>query len=288
MSDVEQMQIIPPDPTMLQMEESLKGVMREITGINEELLGSAIDDKAGILSMLRQGAGLTTLQNLFDQFDESQRLCGNIIIEMIQKNWSYNKVKQVIGEEPTPEFDNKAFFKYGCKVVPASLTESQQQLEFGQLLHLYELSGSNNPVILNRAIKLSTIQEKDELLEEMAQYEQAQQQKEEEMKQMQMQQVQVEMETKLAYAQSQKGLAAERVAKIQTDRAVAEDKLSRAEQEDTASLLNLVKTLKELQSIDTQNLLAKISTLHSINEIEFDKKQEIREEDAARGQPATI
>lgn len=288
MSDVEQMQIIPPNPTMIQMEESLKGVMREITGINEELLGSAVDDKAGILSMLRQGAGLTTLQNLFDQFDESQRLCGNIIIEMIQKNWSYNKVKQVIGEEPTQEFDNKVFFKYGCKVVPASLTESQQQLEFGQLLHLYELSGSNNPVILNRAIKLSTIQEKDELLEEMAQYEQAQQQKEEEMKQVQMQQVQVEMETKLAYAQSQKGLAAERVAKIQTDRAVAEDKLSRAEQEDTASLLNLVKTLKELQSIDTQNLQAKISTLHSINEIEFDKKQEIREEDAARGQPATI
>ncbi len=37
--------------------------------------------------------------------------------EMIQKGWTYNKVKQVIGEEPTPEFDNKAFFKYGAKVV---------------------------------------------------------------------------------------------------------------------------------------------------------------------------
>lgn len=288
MSDVEPMPIIPPAPTMIQMEESLKDVMRQISGVNEELLGSAVDDKAGILSMLRQGAGLTTLQRLFDQFDESQRLCGDIILEMIQKNWSYNKVKQVIGEEPSQEFDNKAFFKYGTKVVQGVLTESQHQLEFQQLLHLYELSGAQNPVILNRAIEVSTIQEKDKLLQKMAEYQQAQQQQEQEMKQVQMQQIQVEMETKLAYAQSQKGLAAERVAKIQTDRAVAEDKLSRAEQEDTASLLNLVKTIKELQSIDTQNLMSKIATLHSINEIEFDKKQEIREEDAARGQPLTI
>lgn len=287
MSDVEPMPIIPPAPTMIQMEESLKDVMRQISGVNEELLGSAVDDKSGILSMLRQGAGLTTLQRLFDQFDESQKLCGDIILEMVQKNWSYNKVKQVIGEEPTPEFDNKAFFKYGAKVVQGVLTESQHQLEFQQLLHLYELSGASNPVILNRAIEVSTIQEKDELLKKMAEFQEAQQKQEEEMKQVQMQQIQVEMETKLAYAHSQHGLAAERVARIQTDRAVAEDKLSRAEQEDTASLLNLVKTIKELQGIDTQNLMAKIATLHSINDIEFDKKKEMREEDAMQVQPPT-
>ncbi len=288
MSDVEPMPIIPPSPTMIQMEELLKGVMPQISGVNEELLGSAVDDKAGILSMLRQGAGLTTLQRLFDQFDESQRLCGDIILRMIQKNWSYNKVQQVIGEEPTQEFDNKAFFKYGCKVVQGVLTESQHQLEFQQLLHLYELSGSQNPVILNRAIKVSTIQEKDELMKEMAEHEQQQQQQAQQMQEMQMQQLKVDMETKLSYARSQDGLAAERVARIQTDRAVAEDKLSRAEQEDTASLLNLVKTIKELQNIDTTNLMSKIETLHRINALEFDKKQEIREEDMARGQPQTI
>ena len=286
MSDVEQMQIIPPSPTMIQMEDSLKDVMRQISGVNEELLGSADDDKAGILSMLRQGAGLTTLQRLFDQFDESQRLCGDIIIEMIQKNWSFNKVKQVIGEEPAPEFDDKAFFKYGTKVVQGVLTESQHQLEFQQLLHLYELSGANNPAILNRAIEVSTIQEKDKLLENMAEAAQQAQQKEEQMQQMQMQQLQVDMETKMSYARSQDGLAMERVAKIQTDKAVAEDKLSRAEQEDTASLLNLVKTIKELQSIDTTNMMSKISMLHSINDLEFDKKREMREE-SVEPQPQT-
>ena len=33
----------------------------KISGVNEELLGSATDDKEGILSMLRQVAGLTNL-----------------------------------------------------------------------------------------------------------------------------------------------------------------------------------------------------------------------------------
>lgn len=288
MSDIEQMQIIPPSPTMIQMEDMLKNVMREISGVNEELMGSAVDDKAGILSMLRQGAGLTTLQKLFDQFDESQRLCGDIILEMIQKNWSYNKVKQVIGEEPTPEFDDKAFFKYGTKVVQGVLTETQHQLEFQQLLYLYELTGSSNPVLLKRAMEVSTLQEKDKLLEEMDQYDKAQQEQQQQMQQMQMQQMQVENETKLAYAQSQKGLAAERVAKIQTDRAVAEDKLSRAEAEDAKSILDLVRTLKELQAVDTNMILSKVDLLKRINDIEFDKKEEIREEDLSRGQIPTF
>jgi len=288
MSDVEQMQIIPPAPTMIQMEDMLKDVMRQISGVNEELLGSAVDDKAGILSMLRQGAGLTTLQRLFDQFDESQRLVGDIMVEMIQKNWTYSKIKSVTGEEPSQEFDNKAFYKYGAKVVQGVLTESQQQLEFQQLLYLYELTGGNNPVILNRALQVSTIQEKDKLMEEIKQHQQAESEQNQKMAELQMQQLQVDNETKLAYAESQKGLAAERVAKIQTDRAVAEDKLSRAEGEDMKALLDLVKTLKELQTIDSNTIMQKVNILKSINDLEFDKKEEIREEDAARGQEPTF
>ncbi len=275
MSDVEQMQIIPPAPTMIQMEDQLKDVMRQISGVNEELLGSAVDDKAGILSMLRQGAGLTTLQRLFDQFDESQRLCGDIIIEMIQKNWTFNKIKQVIGEEPTPEFDDKAFFKYGAKVVQGVLTETQQQLELGQLLHLREILGdATPPPVIQRIIDAMYIQNKEELKEAIQQFQKAKAEQEQKMQELQMQQLQVENETKLAYARSQDGLAAERVAKIQTDKAVAEDKLRRAEHEDTESLLALVKTLKELQTMDVSNLKSKIDMLSAINSLTFEQKME--------------
>lgn len=279
MSDVEPMPIVPPSPTMIQMEEMLQDVMNRISGVNETLLGTDISDKAGIISMLRNSAGITTLTRLFDQFDEAQRLCGEIIIEMIQKNWTYGKVRQVIGEEPTAEFDNKAFLKYGCKIIQGALTESQQQLELGQLLHLNEIlaAGGSQPVV-RRIINAMTIQNKDELLEEMEAENKAQQEQQEKMSQLEMQKLQIENETKLAYARSQDGLAMERVAKIQTDRAVAEDKLKRAHQEDTAGLLNLIKAAKELQGMDLTNLLSKLDILHSVNNLDFEGPSALKNE----------
>lgn len=273
MTDVEQMQIVPPAPGMLQMEEMLAGIIPKISGINEELMGSAVDDKAGILSMLRQGAGLTTLQRLFDQFDESQRLCGDIIIEMIQKNWTYNKVQQVIGEEPTEEFDDKAFFKYGAKVIPGVLTETQHQLELGQLLHLKEIMGdATPPPVIQRIIDAMYITDKDELKEDIQQFQQAQAEQEQKMQELQMKQLEVETETKLSYSYGQRKLGDERQAKIKVDAAVAEDKLRRAQTEDVEGLLALVKTIKELQSMDTTNLASKIDALNQINAMTFEDK----------------
>jgi len=262
MDDVQPMQIIPPSPVMLQMEDMLKAVFREISGVNEELMGSAVDDKAGVLSMLRQGAGLTTLQKYFDQMDESQRECGDLIIEMIQYFWTYGKIKQVIGEEPTPEFDDKAFFKYGAKVVQGVLTDTQQQLELAQLFELQARFGEIFPQ--DEIIEAMTIQNKDRIIEKMAKAQQAQQQQQQKMAEMQMQQMQIDNETKLSYAQSQKSLANEREAKIQTDMAIAQDKLKRAHTEDTASLLNVLKALKELDGMDLDHLQQKLEMLQML------------------------
>ena len=68
----------------------------------------------------------------------------------------------------------------------------------------------------------------------------------------------------MSYARSQEGLAAERVAKIQTDQAVAQDKLKRAYQEDTHALLNLVKVAKELKNLDIDKLSKQIEVLKLI------------------------
>jgi len=259
MSDVEPMQIIPPSPVMLQMEEMLKTVMREITGVNEELLGAAVDDKAGVLAMLRQGAGLTTLQKYFDQFDESMREVGEIIICMIQKLWSYGKVKSVIGEEPTAEFDNKAFFRYGVKVVQGVLTETQQQLELAQIFELQQRFPDLIPP--EEVVERMTIQNKDSIIEKIEANKKQMQEQQQQMQQMQMQQMQVENETKLAYARSQDGLSQERIARIKTDVAIAEDKLKRAHTEDTSALLNMVRAIKELQGMDLTHLQQQIEIL---------------------------
>ena len=85
------------------MEDMLKGIFYNIAGIDPRAMGMEVDDKAGIISMMRQAATARNLQRLFDQADESQRLCGDIEIEYMQKNWTYGKVKQIVsGTTPAP------------------------------------------------------------------------------------------------------------------------------------------------------------------------------------------
>lgn len=265
-SAIQPMQIIPPSPTMLQMEEMLMNMVHRIIGVDPSAMGIDVNDKAGIISMMRSAATARNLQKLFDNLDFAQQLCGEIIIQMIQKNYTYNKVKMIIGEDPTPEFDNKLFFQYGCKVVQANLTETQQQLELAQLLQLQQMYPDMD--LKQEVIDAMQIQNKDKLKEKMMMQSQAAQQQQQQMAQLQMQQLQVDNETKIAYAQSQKGLAAERLAKIESDKAVNYEKIKRSQEEETSALLNLIKAIKELEMMDTEDLANKIQTLHKIKELE--------------------
>jgi hypothetical protein len=261
---VEKLHIDPPAPTLLQMEEMLKDVMMNISGVTPEMMGQEIDDKAGIITMIRQSASITRLQPLFDQFDEFQRLDGDLTIEMIQKNWTYGKVKQVIGEDPTPEFDEKLFYKYGCKVATGVLTESQQQLEAQQLIYAKEVL--QMPISGKRILSKMVIQDKEEIIAEVEAAEQAQQQQAQQMAQLQMQQLQVDNQTKLSYANSQNSLAEERKAKIITDIAIGEDKLKRAHQEDTHALLNVLKAIKELKGMDLEHLGQQVALINQLEQ----------------------
>lgn len=262
MDDVQPMPIIPPAPTMIQMEEMLSNVMNQISGVNETMIGTNVDDKAGIITMMRTSAGITTLTRLFDQFDESQTRCGEIILQMIQKQWTYGKVRQVIGEEPTAEFDNKAFLKYGCKVSQGVLTESQQQLQLQTMLYLKEKQLVDfSP---REILEATNIPNKEKFIQRMEAQEQAANEQQQQMSQLQMQQLQVDNETKLAYAESQKGLAQERIAKIQLDQALNAERINRAEEDKTSASLNVIKALKELQGMDLSMLQQGLEILNTI------------------------
>ena len=113
--------------------------------------------------MLRQGAGLTTLQTLFDQLDRSQKLLGRVILEVIQNNFTPGKVKRIIEEEPTPEFYNKTFGKYDAVIEEGFNTSTQRQMNFAQLLQLRELG---IPIPNESLLDAATIQNKTKLIEQ--------------------------------------------------------------------------------------------------------------------------
>ena len=174
MTDVEKIQPAQVPPSMIQLSELLAREVQEISGVNEELLGSANDDKAGILSMLRQGAGLTTLQRLFDQLDAAQKRLGSLMMQVIATNFTPGKIQRIIEQDPSPQFYNKAFGKYDAVVEEGFNTATQRQMQFAQLLQLRELGV---PIPDDILVDTATLQNKNQLKEAIAgiQQQQAQQ-----------------------------------------------------------------------------------------------------------------
>lgn len=251
MSDVEQ--IMPPQvpPSMIEISKIMGQEIQEISGVNEELLGSATDDKAGILSMLRQGSGLSTLQGLFDNLDRSQKLLGGLMIDLIQANFTPGKVKRIVEEEPTAQFYNKSFGKYDAAIEDGLNTSTQRQMQFGQLLYLKE---AGVPITTQDLLEASTLQNKDEIVKRAVEQEQQQ-------AQMQQQQAQIEMQEQMARinlanarSQADEGLSQERATRSVSNIALAQERRMESVKDLEQAKLNKAKTLLELEELDINHL----------------------------------
>lgn len=224
-----------------------------VIGLSQENLGKVVeDDSSGYQSALRTAAGLTAQQPLFDRLDLSQNMLGNIVLKLIQANWTPGKVRRLLeGEEPSPQFYDKAFGKYHCAVELGFNTETQQQLEFAQLL---ELRKAGIMVTDARMIQKATLQGKDEIIQEMEQQAQQQQQAEQRRSEIEMQEIQSRAQLSQARSMADMGLYAERTSRVEDNQSLAEERRARAVQDENAALLNFVKAAKELEGLDISHI----------------------------------
>jgi hypothetical protein len=260
--------ITPPDipQSMIQLSMSLAEDITKISGVNEELLGAATDDKAGILSMLRQGAGLTTLQTLFDKLDYSQRLLGKIRMDAVRKNFSPGKVRNIIGREPEERFYTSNVSKYDIAVEEGVYSTTQRQMELQQLLHFRTELGMQIPD--ESILRASVIQNKDKLIDDLNKASQQQAQAQQQASEVQMQQMQSEVMSAYAKTKSDLALSKERMANA-TAKMVSIDQIEAdAEQSRTQAELDLIKQIIELEDMDLQgirNALELAETIKSLH-----------------------
>jgi hypothetical protein len=252
MTDVQQIQAPQVPPSMMQLSESLANELQQISGVSEELLGSATDDKAGVLSMLRQGAGLTTLQGLFDKLDRSQKLLGKILLDVIQNNYAPGKISMILeGAQPSQQFYNKAFGRYDASVEEGLNTTNQKQMQLLQLLQLKEVGVPIPDEIL---LEACTVQNKKQLIEQIdnarKQAEQAQQQQ----MQAEVQESQARTELAKARAMADEGLGMERLSRIQENKALAVERVAEAARNESAATLDMIKAIKEIEGIDFSHI----------------------------------
>lgn len=247
-NEIQRIEPVAIPQSLLELSASLSADITKISGVNEELLGSATDDKSGILSMLRQGAGLTTLQTIFDKLDYSQRLYGKIRLQAIRKNFSKGKIRNILGHDADARFFTSHSQKYGITVEEGNYSANQRQMELQQLLHFKQLNmGIADKSILRAAFitnKRQVIADMEEQNQQQAQQAQAQAQQQQQLDQSKVIQA-------MAKAELDKAKIAETYAKIDEIEAGAEHKR-------TAADLDIVRQMVELEDMDLANFRANL------------------------------
>ncbi len=240
------------NPANYQATQYLKEDIQSNAGVTPELLGQAEDSDVGITEQLRQGAALTTLQELFDNLDLSQRNAGRLHWFLIQKNYTLGKIKRMIQEEPTNEFRDKSFQKYDAVVADAQMTNTTKQLAFAKAYNLWK---DGLPIPMEFLLKNVDLPEKEKMIEVMQQQQQAQQQQQEQMAQLQMQNQQVVNESLQSKAQSDRALADERTRKGELEQIQIVTAFEKAEHEKQAATYNAVKAAAEVEAMGVENFV---------------------------------
>lgn len=277
-NEIQRIEPVAIPQSLLELSTSLAEDITKISGVNEELLGSATDDKSGILSMLRQGAGLTTLQTIFDKLDYTQRLYGKIRLQAIRKNFSKGKIRNILGHEADPRFFTSHSQKYAVSVEEGNYSTSQRQMELQQLLHFKELGMA---IADKSIIRAAFITNKREVIADME--EQMQQQQQQAQQEAQKQEKVDNAKIMDLMAKSQLNIA-----KIDESRAKVEDLYSSAEHKKTAADLDIVRQMVELEDMDLANFrsnleMAEIIKLTQGSESKHPEfRQELTKQTAAR------
>ena len=265
MADIQQIQAPAIPPTMLDMSQALATEIMTISGANEELMGSANDENPGIKAMMRQGAGLTMLQGLYDNLDYAQKLLGRLILDIVQANFTPGKVRRIIEEEPSEQFYNKLFGRYDSAIEEGFDTTTQKQMEFAQLIQLREIGV---PIPDEDLIEAATIQNKKKIRDTIVAKQQKQQQFEQQQQQLLL--ADQEAKTKLVNAEVtlNSGLGMERLSKMEENRSKAEQNRAQAVYDMDKAATEKIKAMVELEHLDLDQIHKMLTMVNAIKQQE--------------------
>jgi hypothetical protein len=251
--------------------EVIDSDINTIPGINEELLGVADggnSEISGVLAKVRSANGLTILQDLFDNLSLSQKMIGQKMLELIQANFSREKIQRITNKEVPEEIFEEGYSKFDCVVGEGMLTDTQRSLYYAQLVQAVN-SGINIPQ--SAIIDALPISNKSEL---MKKFEEEEQQKQEQKKVIDEQQ---EMNLKLANAKivSDLSLAKEREARIISDISLAQERSSEASENIAQAALAKAKTISEISQMEDDRILKVLSFVNMLENQEAADRENV-------------
>jgi len=235
-------------PGLFQLNNDLQNLVNQIAGINESMFGTEEINAqmSGYLLKLRQGAGLVSLQTLFDNLRFAKKQLGFKLIKMIQANYSRSKVQRILNKPVAPDFYKQDLARYDITPEEGILTTTQRQMFYTELRQLKEAGA---PIPWDFILKHYQSALPDELLQAVKQAEQQQSQA-----------------AQQAMAEKQK-LDQMRTAKINADNARAAERDAQVGENRAGAVLDRVKAMKVLQGMDFQQQMDLLDRVIKIEEI---------------------
>ena len=142
MTDVEK--IIPSSvpESDFALADQLRSLIFGTSGVDLENWSAQNDKQASSLTtMIKQAANLMVLQKYFDQWDNSLKILGERLLQIVINNWNAAKVGLLIGEEPSSYFNSKIFSKFQVIVQEGDLTPTQQNMQAQSLMDINQAFG---------------------------------------------------------------------------------------------------------------------------------------------------
>src|SRR5690606_30138900 len=118
-------------PDMLQFAISS---IRDVSGVNLELLGMAEREQAGVLEFQRKQAGLTILATLFDSLRRYRKEQGRVLLHFIREYISDGRLIRIAGEgaeQYVPLVKEPGTFRYDVIVDDAPTSPNQKEQVWG-------------------------------------------------------------------------------------------------------------------------------------------------------------
>jgi len=290
MSDVEK--IIPSGvpESDLALADQMSKLIYETSGINIENWSGQQDKQiSSLTALIKQAANLLVFQKYFDQWDFSLKLVGDKLLSIVLNNWNAEKVKLLIGEEPSAFFYSKVFSKYKVIVEETDLTPTQQNLQAQQMMEMNQAFGREvfPPSMIIPKLNITGKADIIEFLQAQEQQMQAAQSEEMNLKhtveEMKLKELMAKIHNLLSQArerdarsESNVGLFEERISEISKNHAIS----TREKMDALQKLLETVQKFGEVETFLKANQLESIK--YDEEETEKNARMNVEKNEAAK------
>jgi hypothetical protein len=276
MTDIERIQPAAVPESDFALADQLRGLIFSTSGIDMENWSAQQDKQSSTLTtLIKQAANLMVLQKYFDQWDYSLKLVGERLLQIVLNNWNAEKVKLLIGEEPTPYFYSKIFSKFQVIVEEGDLTPTQQNMQAQSLMDINAAFGREvfPPSMIVPHMNITGKAEAVQFLQQQEQMAQAISQEETTIKH-----AFEEAKLKELYAKAASSIATarERHGRAEADIGLFEERLSEITHNRAMATKAKMEALEKMVNVVAK--YGEIETMLKMNQIEsFDYQQEAKE-----------